>query len=136
MARGMSLSVWRGWLLVSALMFSVSRAQGQIAVPGCAGCTVVCSGTINAPATLRVTCATPSNFCAACIGISSSVAFDRATNSIGDSQGGCTAQVSLAATILGECTLGSISSPIASTGGTESAANMGPTLTTPTGSHH
>jgi uncharacterized iron-regulated membrane protein len=134
MARGMSLSVRRGLLLVSALIFAVARAQAP--VPGCTGCTVTCGGMMNAnaPLTLRVTCATPSGGCAACIGSSSQFAFDRATSSLVDSPGGCPSQVSLAALILGECTAGSISLPTATTGGTGNAVIIGPTLTSPTGS--
>jgi len=134
MARGMSLSVRRGLLLVSALIFAVARAQVQ--VPGCTGCTVTCGALANAmaPLTLRVACATPLGSCAMCISASSSVAFGLATNSSGDSAGGCLSQVGLAASILGECTAGSISLPTATTGGTGNAVIIGPTLTSPTGS--
>jgi hypothetical protein len=131
----MSLSIRRGLLFLFALVFSIARAQGQTAVPGCAGCTVVCGGGgINATPRLQVTCATAFGLCASCISASSSVAFGRATNSIGDAQGGCTAQVDLAATILGECTAGRISLPTATPSGTGATVNIGSTLATPTGS--
>lgn len=135
MARGISLSVRRGLLLLSTLVFFVVRAQTQIAVPGCGGCTVTCVAGpgANPSSRLQVNCATLSAACAQCIGLNSLSAFGQATSLAGNAQG-CTAQVGFAATILGECSTASIL-PTATTSGPGATVSAGSALTTSTGSH-
>jgi hypothetical protein len=124
-------------MLLYALVISVARAQ-ELAVPGCAGCVVGCVTEVRGLSTLttlQVVCATSAAACAICIASSTSIAFSRASSSAAGSnvQVGCSAQLPFAATILDECTAGSISVPTATASGTRPSADTPSGVSPPTG---
>jgi hypothetical protein len=105
------------FVFLSAVVFSVTKVEAQILVPGCTQCLVTCGGGGSPFAfqTLQATC-TGQGFqpCAMCIAASAGVAFSQATNIAGGGNG-CSAQVAVAVSILEECvTLGSVIIPTTS----------------------
>jgi hypothetical protein len=115
-------SLIRTFVFLSAVVFSVTKVEAQIPVPGCTQCLVTCGGGNGLPGgfqTLQATCTGQgSQPCAICIAASTGAAFSQATNIAGGANG-CSGQIAVAANILGDCVgFGSVIIPTTSSSST------------------
>jgi hypothetical protein len=102
------------FVLLSAVVFRITKVHAQGQVPGCTQCSVICGGGPGETIiqTLQAACTGPgsSEPCAMCISTKSGPAFSYATSRAG-AAAACTAQVPFALDILVECaSTGSVAS--------------------------
>jgi len=103
------------FVLLSAVVFCITKVHAQGPVPGCTQCSVICGGGGPPGAviqTLQAACTGPgsSEPCAVCISSKSGAAFSNATSRAGTAAA-CTAQVTFALDFLVGCaSTGSVAS--------------------------